>query len=193
MIFSDIEKILKTKTVGIAGCGGIGSNCAVSLARVGVGALVIADFDKVVPANLHSQFFFRQQIGLPKVQALKENLKLINPDIKIYPFELELCQNDMVEVFSQCDVIVEALDKASVKYMMLESIQNDLPGKPLVMGSGMAGWGNSNALKVICDKTLTVCGDGESAVSENLPLLAPRVGIVANMQANAVLEILLHS
>ncbi|RLD56229.1 MAG: sulfur carrier protein ThiS adenylyltransferase ThiF, partial [Bacteroidetes bacterium] len=42
-----IKNILKTKTVGIAGAGGLGSNCAVSLARVNVGNLIIADFDVI--------------------------------------------------------------------------------------------------------------------------------------------------
>ena len=68
-----------------------------------------------------------------------------------------------------------------------------LPGVPLVVGSGMAGFGKSNEIgcrKI--DDTLYVCGDECSEVSEDLPPLAPRVGIVANMQANLVIELLMN-
>jgi sulfur carrier protein ThiS adenylyltransferase len=57
----------------------------------------------------------------------------------------------------------------------------------------MAGWGNSDMLKFRkIDDTLYVCGDESSEVSDDLPPIAPRVGIVANMQANVVIEILMN-
>jgi sulfur carrier protein ThiS adenylyltransferase len=68
-----------------------------------------------------------------------------------------------------------------------------MSGIPLIVGSGMAGWGRSN--DIICrkiDNTLYVCGDESSEVSENMPPLAPRVAIVANMQANVVVDILMN-
>ena len=58
MTFEEIKKRLKTKTVGIAGCGGLGSNCAVALARVGVGKIIIADFDVIVESNLNRQYYY---------------------------------------------------------------------------------------------------------------------------------------
>ncbi len=58
MNFNQIKERLKNKTVGIAGCGGLGSNCAVALARVGVGKLIIADFDIIEESNLNRQYFF---------------------------------------------------------------------------------------------------------------------------------------
>jgi shikimate 5-dehydrogenase len=62
MNFSDIRKNLQNKTAGIAGAGGLGSNCAAALARCGIGRLVIADFDVVSESNLNRQFFFRSNI-----------------------------------------------------------------------------------------------------------------------------------
>ena len=58
---------LAAATVGIAGAGGLGSNCALHLVRSGVGRLVIADFDVVNDSNLNRQFYFRDQIGRKKV------------------------------------------------------------------------------------------------------------------------------
>lgn len=186
-----IYDTLKTKTVGIAGCGGLGSNCAMALARVGIGRLVIADFDVVSDNNLNRQYFFRDQVGKLKVYALKDNLLRVNPDVKINAFDLRLCSNDIVEVFSDCDVIIEAFDLAKMKQMIIETVLMFLPEKYIISGMGLAGWGENNMLKTRFYDKLIVCGDGEIEISEALPPLAPRVGIVAHMQANMALEILL--
>ena len=191
MTFKEVKQILKTKTVGIAGCGGLGSNCAVALARVGIGRLVIADFDLVEEGNLNRQFYFYDQIGMLKVAALKQNLFRTNPDVRVNTFDIRLCQSDIVEVFSKCDVIVEAFDKAEMKYMILDAVHSYMSDKYLVMGVGMAGWGDSNLIKTRQSDKLIICGDELNAIADECPPLAPRVGVVANMQANAVLEILL--
>lgn len=191
MQFHEINRLLKKRTVGIAGCGGLGSNCAVALARVGVGSFVIADFDVVIEDNLSRQYYFMHQIGLLKVFALKQNLQLINSEVKVHAFDIKLCPSDIVELFGNCDVIVEAFDKPEMKYMIMETVHNFLPDKFLVMGIGMAGWGENNSISTQFSDKLIICGDQKNEVSAENPPLAPRVGIVANMQANMVLEILL--
>lgn len=191
MLFPEIYNLLSKKTIGIAGCGGLGSNCAVALARVGVGNFVIADFDVVVEDNLSRQYYFMHQIGLLKVFALKQNLQLINPEVKVHAFDIKLCPSDIVELFGNCDVIVEAFDKPEMKYMIMETVHAFLPEKYLVMGIGMAGWGENNSIRTQFSDKLIICGDQKNEVTSDNPPLAPRVGIVANMQANIVLEILL--
>jgi len=185
------REILKTKTVGIAGCGGLGSNCAVALARVGIGKLIIADFDVVVESNLNRQYYFYDQIGQKKVVALQENIRRINPGVTTEIHDIKLVPESIVRIFNYCDVIVEAFDLAEMKQMIIETVLSEMPWKPLVCGVGLAGWGRNNLFKTICSDNLYLCGDGEIEVSESLPPLAPRVGIVANMQANQVMEILL--
>ena len=186
-----ISEILKNKTVGIAGAGGLGSNCAVALARVGVGNLIIADFDLIDKSNLNRQYFFLHQVGQKKVIALKNNIGLINPHVNVNAIDIRLQAKDIIEIFSGCDVVVEAFDIAEMKQMIIETVLSEMPGKIIVSGVGLAGWGNNNSITTMCSGNLIVCGDGETEVSDDLPPLAPRVGIVANMQANQVLEILL--
>jgi sulfur carrier protein ThiS adenylyltransferase len=192
MTFKQIKEQLEDKTVGIAGCGGLGSNCAVALARVGIGNLVIADFDVVENSNLNRQYYFFDQVGQPKALALAQNIGRINPSVKVISYNLILNPVNIVQLFADCDVIVEAFDKAEMKEMIIETVATAFPEKPLIVGSGMAGWGKSNELKVnmVCEN-LFVCGDGITEIAVDQPPLAPRVGIVANMQANMVLEILL--
>jgi len=186
-----VAKKLNPYTVGIAGCGGLGSNCAVALARVGIGHLILADFDVIEPGNLNRQYYFLDQIGQKKVEALKSTILRINPDIKIDTYPVELDPVSIRDVFNTCDVIVEAFDRKEMKLMIAETVLCDMPHIPLVMGSGLAGWGNNDQLVTVRSGNLYVCGDETSETSMELPPMAPRVGIVANMQANVVLEILL--
>jgi sulfur carrier protein ThiS adenylyltransferase len=79
-----------------------------------------------------------------------------------------------------------------MKEMLIETVLIRMPGIPLIIGSGMAGWGKNEYIKCRkIDDQLFVCGDETTEVSEDLPPMAPRVGIVANMQANLVIEILM--
>ncbi len=191
MKFSEIKQKLATKTVGIAGCGGLGSNCAVALARTGVGKLVIADFDEIAEGNLNRQYYFHRQIGMKKAYALQENLFRINPDIMVIAKDKKLNAENIPELFKECDVIVEAFDLAEMKQMIIETVLSAMPDKPIVSGVGLAGWGKNEAFRTEHYGMLTVCGDLSTEVSDELPPLAPRVAIVANMQANVVLDILL--
>lgn len=188
--FDDIKTLLGEKTVGIAGAGGLGSNCAVALARVGIGRLVIADFDRVTRLNLNRQYFFLCQIGMKKVDALKDNIAAINPEVIVEAHDLKIDYLNIVQLFKNCDIIVEAFDLAEMKIMIAEAVIENFPEKNLVMGSGLAGFGNNNALKTVKSDNIYICGDHENEAGELLPPLAPRVGIVANMQANQVLELL---
>lgn len=184
---------LKNKTVGIAGCGGLGSNCAVALARIEIGKLVIADFDVVSFSNLNRQYYFLDQIGQSKVDALKYNISRINSSVIVENHFVKLNPDNITEIFSNCDVIVEAFDLSEMKKMIIETVLTLMPEKFLVAGSGMAGWGENNTIKTIQYDKLYICGDFTNEISESKPPLAPRVGIVANMQANQVLEILMKN
>jgi sulfur carrier protein ThiS adenylyltransferase len=193
MNFAQISEHLSHFRVGIAGAGGLGSNCAVSLARCGIGTLVIADFDVVEQNNLNRQYFFTDQIGVMKVTALKNNIFRINPQVSVIVHQKKLDETNIAEIFQGCDVVVEAFDNSENKELLIETLDRCMPLIPLVIASGLAGWGNNDALKFRkIDETLFVCGDESSEISEEMPPMAPRVGIVANMQANAVVEILMQ-
>ena len=186
-----LEK-LKNKSVGIAGCGGLGSNCAVALARVGIGELIIVDFDIVEEGNLNRQYYFLDQVGMKKVDALETNLKRINKEVKIVKHDIKIERNNLFAIFKDCDVIVEAFDLAEMKKMLIETLLDKLPEKHVVSGIGLGGWGNNNSIHTIQHGNIYICGDEKTESNDSFPPLAPRVGIVSHMQANQVLEILLN-
>ena len=181
--------LLESVRVGIAGAGGLGSNCAMHLVRAGVNHLTVVDFDIVNESNLNRQFFFRDQLGLKKVEALKENLLRIDPGADICAVDMRLDASSAREIFADCDVVVEAFDVVDAKVMLVSSFASS--GKKLVTASGLAGWGRSNAMRVRKMGNIVAIGDGETAVGANAAPASPRVGIAAAMQANAVVAMLL--
>ncbi len=191
MKFDNIKRILSKYCIGIAGCGGLGSNCAVSLARVGIGKIIIADFDIIVESNLNRQYFFYNQIGQKKVFALKENILKINPDIIVEAHDIKLDNINFFNIYKNCNIIIEAFDLAEMKQMIIEEVLHKMPKTPIIAGIGIAGWGNNNNIKTKNIGNLYLCGDNTSETSDETPPLAPKVCIAANMQANQALEILL--
>jgi sulfur carrier protein ThiS adenylyltransferase len=191
--FDQIKSKLHQYTVGIAGAGGLGSNIAMALTRVGIGKLIIADFDIVSESNLNRQFYFKDQLNRKKVEALKENLHRINQDVTIEIHDILLDKDNLFQIFSMVDVMVEAFDKADMKELIIELFQTEKPDMPLVVGNGMAGWGKSNLMNVQKLGNLYICGDNVTEIGPEMPPMAPRVGICAAMQANTVMTILLEN
>jgi len=75
--------------------------------------------------------------------------------------------------------------------MLVETVLSRLPQTPIVVGSGMAGYGANNLLRTRKTGKLYLCGDEQSEAGPGFGLMAPRVGLAASMQANQALEILL--
>ena len=180
---------LESVRVGIAGAGGLGSNCAMHLVRSGVKHITIVDFDVVNESNLNRQFFFRDQIGQKKVEAIKANLLRIEPDADIRAVDMRLDASSAREIFADCGIVVEAFDAVDAKVMLVSAFASS--GKKLVTASGLAGWGRSNAMRVRKMGSIVAIGDGETSVGDGAAPVSPRVGIAAAMEANAVVSLLL--
>jgi sulfur carrier protein ThiS adenylyltransferase len=189
-----IHEKLARATVGIAGLGGLGSTVAVALARAGIGRLIIADFDKIEEDNLNRQQYFIDQIGKNKVDAMMENLLRISPDVKVVPHRVRLNADNVLKVFADADVIAECFDKAEEKQMIVQTVLSKMEKKLIVTVSGLAGYGNSNAIqtKHISDRLILV-GDETTGIDTQPILTAARVGIAACHQANAIIEAIIES
>jgi len=181
----NLRKIENTR-VGLAGAGGLGSNCAANLVRSGFRKLTIADFDVVEPANLDRQFYFSDQVGMRKVEALKANLLRINPCLELSLIEEKIERSNIKRVFADCDIVLECFDRAEYKSMLVGEL---LPsGKFIVAVSGVGGIGASDEIKVHrIKKNLVVIGDRCSDIATE-PALSPRVSLCAAKQADVVLE-----
>ncbi|WP_300276528.1 sulfur carrier protein ThiS adenylyltransferase ThiF [Peptacetobacter sp.] len=185
-----VHERLKKGTVAILGLGGLGSNIASSLARVGVGKLILADFDVVEPSNLNRQNYFINDIGKLKTSATADNIKMINPFVEIKIINDRISKENM-NLFSDADIIVEAFDNPKCKAEISNYVLIHMKDKYLVASSGMAGYYDSNIIqtKKLRDK-FYICGDFINEAKEGDGLMAPRVSICANHMANKVIQIL---
>ena len=180
------KKIQKSK-IGIAGLGGLGSNAAIGLVRCGFKQFVLCDFDKVSAGNLNRQGYFLSQVGQFKADALKANLLKINPDLDLTLKKCMVSQENAGQIFSGCDVVVEAFDKAEYKRMLMNVFWNS--EKLYVSASGLAGWGHSDDIVMRrLKKNVYLVGDRISAVSKTCPPCAPRVLVAAAKEADIVLS-----
>ena len=187
-----VHEKIRRSTVGIAGVGGLGSSIAIALARVGVGTLILADFDVVEPSNLNRQQYFIHQIGMPKVDALRDNLSGINPCVKVQLHHEKITPDNVAEIFIEAEVIVEAFDRADQKAMLINAVSGKMPQKYIVAASGVAGYGDNNEIQTVrFSSRIFIVGDQRTAAQPGVGLMAPRVGIAAHHQANTVLRILL--
>ena len=82
--------LIRTSCVLIIGIGGIGSILSEMLCRLKVGKLILIDYDSVEEANMNRLFYTPSQIGKSKIQAAKETLEAINPDILIEVYNLDV-------------------------------------------------------------------------------------------------------
>ncbi len=187
-----VHETVKKATVGIMGLGGLGSLVANALARIGIGKLILADFDVVEPSNLNRQQYTIPQIGMLKTKALKENLLQINPYIIIETVDGRLTEESIPEIFKCVDVLAECFDDPVMKAAALRSVLTHIPETAYVGASGLAGYGDNNTIRTQkTQKNVYIIGDGTSAAGPGHGLMAPRVGIAAHHQANQILRILL--
>lgn len=185
------QKKFSESTVAICGLGGLGSNISIALARAGIGKLILIDFDKVDITNLHRQQYKAKQIGIPKPDALSENLREIAPYIEIEKHNVKITEENCMELLEKADVICEAFDVAESKAMLTNFVLENMPKKYIVAASGMAGFSSANSIKT---KKVTskffLCGDGSSDVNDGIGLIASRVMVCAAHQAHMVIRIL---
>lgn len=181
---------VRAARVAIAGCGGLGSNVALMLARSGVEHFLLIDHDVVDTSNLNRQQFWPEDVGRPKVEALAARLAALNPQVQLDVRQMRLDGENLPELTGQSAaptqppvLWVEALDEATTKALLVESVLT--VGGRIVAASGIAGYGGPPMQQRRMGR-LTVVGDFVSDVA-SAPPLAPRVTQAAAMMADVVL------
>ncbi|WP_294786713.1 sulfur carrier protein ThiS adenylyltransferase ThiF [uncultured Eubacterium sp.] len=188
----ETQAMLSAGSVAIAGLGGLGSNVACALARIGVGHLHLIDFDVVDISNLNRQQYFIEHLGMKKTDAMQSLLKKINPYLDIRTDCVRVTKDNLTELFTDDSIICEAFDDPLAKAMLVNGILQLFPEKKLVSASGMAGFGSSNTILTKHPmKNFYLCGDDVSEPTYGNGLMAPRVAICAAHEANMITRLIL--
>ncbi|MGF0031500.1 sulfur carrier protein ThiS adenylyltransferase ThiF [Bariatricus sp. SGI.154] len=188
----ETQALLSQGNVAVAGLGGLGSNIAYALARIGVGHLHLIDFDVVDLTNLNRQQYFMEHVGMYKTDALKSLLLKINPYLDIRTDCIQVTQDNLQELFQNDAIICEAFDHPEAKAILVNGILEHFPDKRLVAASGMAGYESSNSIHTRrITRNFYLCGDETTESTYGRGLMAPRVAICASHQANMITRLIL--
>ena len=125
---------LKQAKVLLVGTGGLGAPLGLYLAAAGEGRLGLVDFDVVDFTNLQRQVTFgTSDVGRPKLEAAKERLSLLNPEIQIDTYETRLTSDNALDILREYDIVVDGTDNFPTRYLVNDACV--LLGKPNVYGS----------------------------------------------------------
>jgi molybdopterin/thiamine biosynthesis adenylyltransferase/rhodanese-related sulfurtransferase len=112
------QKLLDAKVL-LLGAGGLGSPAALYLAAAGVGTLGIVDNDEVDLSNLQRQVIHSsERIGVPKVDSAEQTINALNPDVKVDKYPVRLGPDNIVEIISGYDIVVDGLDNFPTRYLL---------------------------------------------------------------------------
>ncbi len=189
----EVHAKLRKASVGVAGLGGLGSQIAVALVRMGIGRLTGIDFDMVELSNINRQYYFMDQIGMLKTEALEDTLKRISLLTALNLINLKIGGDNVKGLFDSCDVIIEAFDDPHAKAALFDACRVHYPDAFYIGASGVAGYGNTQALKIkkMSEKVFVV-GDFTSEARPGSGLMAGRVGVAAGIQADLAVQLIVE-
>jgi len=125
---------LKAAKVLLIGTGGLGAPLGLYLTAAGVGRLGLVDFDVVDFTNLQRQVTFTtQDVGKRKIEAARDRLHGLNPEIQIDTHEVKLTSENALDILRDYDIIVDGTDNFPTRYLVNDACV--LLGKPNVYGS----------------------------------------------------------
>ncbi|MCR4435326.1 MAG: HesA/MoeB/ThiF family protein [Clostridiales bacterium] len=188
------EKLLRSKVL-VVGAGGLGSPALYYLAAAGVGILGVADFDVVGISNLQRQILYTTgELNRRKADVAAEKLESLNPDVKVVKYPLRMNSDNIEEIISSYDVIVDATDNFTARYLVSDCCH--FKGKPLVEGAVLGFAGTLMTIvpgKTPCYRCLYPVPPEEGAVPtcSETGIMGMVAGTIGTMQALEAVKLLL--
>ena len=182
----EINEELEKATVVILGAGGLGSNVTHMLARLGVGKLIVYDFDIVEPSNLNRQLYGVNDIGKMKAETLAERIKEFLPYVAIEPRNELVDEEVLSSVYEEGDIFVEAFDTVSSKVMAYDFFGGR--EKPYICTTGVAGPSGELSRRDLGH--IHVVGDFQG--EDRKDCYIPKVMAIAAMECRVVMELILE-
>ena len=128
---TDTQALIRARRLLIAGCG-LGASTAIAAARMGFQHFVLIDGDTVDAHNLNRQFYDFEDVGMPKVHALRKHILRINPEATVEAVQANLDQNNAPHLVSQVDIIFDTIDFLDLAAILALHASAQLQGKPVL-------------------------------------------------------------
>ncbi len=182
---------LRNATVVVVGLGGLGSVSSTYLAAAGVGNLRICDSDIVELSNLNRQILFStEDIGKAKAIQAAKRLSTLNPDIKIEPISDKLTVNNVGEIVSGCDLIIDGLDNHADRLTLNRASYNFKI--PLIYGAINEWQGQVGFFNPPDSPCLACIMPGDFKSPKPIPVFGALPGSIGTIQATLALEYLIR-
>jgi molybdopterin/thiamine biosynthesis adenylyltransferase/rhodanese-related sulfurtransferase len=187
-------KLLDSRVL-LLGAGGLGSPAALYLAAAGVGTLGVVDMDVVDDSNLQRQILHNvERLGERKVDSAKKTLTALNPDVDVVTHDVRLGADNIIDIISGYDVVVDGTDNFPVRYLLNDASLK--VGVPVVHGSIFRFEGQATVFKPY-DGPCYRCLIPEPPPADMAPscaeagVLGVLPGIVGSIQALEAIKLLL--
>ena len=172
-------------SIAIAGAGGIGSNIAILLTRLGFDRFEIVDHDVVEASNLNRQVYNLEDIGTKKVFALQKHLNLINPKISLKLHDNLWKADNAERFFDKCDILIDAFDCALTKQEIIQCYESKIPNIISCNGIGFPDTTYFNPIKKL--RNIFFVGDNSTDTTlKSNPPLPQRVLFIASIIVEVV-------
>ncbi len=184
------QEKLRRMTVLVAGVGGLGCFEATLLACLGVGRLVLVDYDRVRIEDLNRQILYTpEDLGKPKVLAAAERLRKFNPEVEVVPVEEKITRDSVGRLLEDVDMVVDGLDNWEARFILDEEAYRR--GVPLVHAAVQEAYGQvylavpgkTPCLRCIFPPTLA------ETQTRGVPVLAPAVAMVASVAVSELVKL----
>lgn len=181
----------------IIGLGGLGSPAALYLAAAGIGELTLCDFDQVELSNLQRQVLHTHaDIGRLKTESASDALKAINPELTIHSIAYYADEVELGELAQKVDIILDCTDNFESRFALNRISRNNMT--PLVSGAAIRWEGqitvfDPNNPASPCYHCLYPDESMADASCEMEGVVAPLVGVIGTLQAQAAMNCLLGS
>ena len=189
IISPEEQDALRNKKVAVLGAGGLGGYVSEMLARMGIGHLLVFDFDEFSESNLNRQVVSTEEnLGCNKARETKKRISKVNSEVDVQTVETKLSPDEIKELLTGCDVIADCLDTVRDK-LLLQNIAREL-GIPMIHGA-IGGWfGQVTTIMPGNDTLNMIYPNGEEPdSSDGNPSFTPAV--IAGIQVSEAVKVLL--
>jgi len=179
--------LLRTKTVAVIGCGGLGGHLIDQLARIGIGTIRAVDGDVFEPSNLNRQLLSEVPLlGTGKAKAAADRVCRVNPDVSIHAVEEFLTEDNALHLIAGCDAVLDGLDNIHSRKVL--SAACAMKKIPYIYGA-ISGWVAQAAISMPGDNLISVLFPEDVEIRDK-SVLSFTPALCASMQAALCVRLL---
>lgn len=186
-ISEEEQAVLGSKTVFVAGCGGLGCYCADMLSRLGVGHLVLCDCDEFEPSNINRQLYCNvKTMGKNKAVVASQQINQQRLS-KVITYPTPITKLNAYDIIQNCDLVIDCLDNIPTRFILQKACEKR--GIPMVTG-GVSHWHGQVSVIFPGDNTMDKIF-GESTTEQHPPVLGFVASTIASCEVAEAAKTLL--